>query len=215
MNDFKFSVDHQYRDKSNPSNIDDEFTRVLSLGTGGGIRYKVYSNIKELSTLPAFVVIESSYKNSGYDDLFDSMNGVLNYWGDSKANSKYIAKGLHAFHGNKILKKVKDLLDENQRSLIPPFLYFKRPKKGIVEFKGLLILSSIKKVENFLSEDENGDQKKIENYFCNFDVLNENIVSTNWLMERANAINLSQRDHLAPDQWKNYMKGLSKRTIYV
>ena len=26
MNDFKFSVDHQYRDKSNPSNIDDEFT---------------------------------------------------------------------------------------------------------------------------------------------------------------------------------------------
>jgi hypothetical protein len=73
--------------------------------------------------------------------VVDTSSGETYYWGDAKYDKNNSDKRYAAFHGNRVLETIYDLVLQNKRSTNQPILRFSKPRNGIVEFNGLCVIN--------------------------------------------------------------------------
>jgi len=201
----EFKVGWEYVDKGSPSKEEDQFLSWIKgplekgIGMMGGIRkLKSHSPPNEGETTCIVLVSNERRRPSGLDNPWkDSIKlekGRIKYWGDAKLDEE---KDPDDYRGNKLLKDwyLKSQVD-NERSKVPPILFFKKPKEpGKVEFCGLVIIKKFE-TRRYL---HNG--KPVPNYLFHLDVLDEDEVPLDWIHERT----LKGTDENASDSWKKWV----------
>ncbi len=206
-----YRVAHTYTDKGNPHLDGDEFSGWLAvdghtIGMTGGIRPRSY--IHDIGTLlPAYVVLVTAHIAGDYanpwHDVIDDRAGVIRYWGDAKYSDR--GKTCDAFAGNRCLKAIFDEFLVGERTILPPILHFSRPAAGKLVFNGLCALETM---ELTWFEDRG---RPIRNYRYGFSILDTEFLSVDWLRSRVVAMSKQSLIDGAPDAWRDYIRGRTRR----
>lgn len=204
-----FKIGHVYKDILSKSRELDEFVSWFSLeksgiGNSGGIRSAKYLNIK--SELPCYIVLITRnfthHWDNPWEDIVDYSTGKIFYWGDAKFDS---SKNYTEFRGNKKLLNVFHRILENELHEVPPILHFTKTERGEVKFNGLCALSNL---ELTWFEDSG---TPVKNYRCELTILDIENVDLEWLHARVKCMNLKGLNKNAPEVWKSYIKGNTKK----
>lgn len=197
----KFKVGNCYIDDIANSRDKDQFVKwIPGMGNSKGIRPIRYKNLA--LDIPAFIVLltrQSSHRHfNPWQDVIEYISGKIYYWGDAKFSER---KNYKEFSGNKILlKSFEHHLDGNYK-VVPPILHFSKSSKGKVIFNGLCIIEKL----GITWYEDNG--KPVKNFRCELTILDEDEIDLNWLLNRANAKDISEINLHAPLTWKEYLKG--------
>lgn len=207
----QYRVAHTYTDKGNPHLEGDEFSGWLAInghtiGMTGGIRPR--SLVREIGiVLPAYVVLVTAHIAGDYanpwHDVIDERAGVIRYWGDAKYSDR--GKSCDAFAGNRCLKAIYDELLVGDRSILPPILHFSRRSAGQLVFNGLCALEMM---ELTWFEDRG---RPIRNYRYDLAILDTEYVNVEWLRSRVMAASKQSLMAGAPDAWRDYIRGRTRR----
>ena len=209
----EYKIGHQYKDTGGTSKSEDQFLRWINIPNSGmrnqdGIRAINYVQF-DSNYIPAYIILVShEIKSHGnpWEDVIDLSTSQIYYWGDAKFDRE---KNYPDFRGNKRLLQTWEAVLQNDLDKVPPILHFNKPKKGIVEFTGLCVLSDLQ-ITWF--EDKG---KPVKNYKCVLTILDEDIVNVDWLHYRARCNDISKLNDTAPKSWKSYIKGnINKLDIY-
>lgn len=186
----KYEVGKTYR-QSNKKDID-QFTTWLNIqdptgnsGVGNAQSiapaYYVHRDLNILKSnqkyIPAYLVIVNNENDSKYPN-FILNNEYIYHWGDSKA--KYSPKHADDSKGNQVFRLIYELISSNSKNLIPPILYFDKPKSGELLFKGLCVLEKL-----FLLNDFEDDGVLIPNYLAKFKFTRDTEIEVDLLHQRA------------------------------
>ena len=164
---------------------------------------------------PAILISSSPHKigtqDTPWQDIFDSDNGHIKYYGDNKSSDVDPS----STPGNKILLeqyKYYSSLNVNLRRLAAPLLFFRRipyqgRKKGNVKFCGYGIISRIERI----SQIDPVTKNSFINYSYDFLVFNleaENEkFNWEWISSRRNPKNPNDKTlKMAPSAWKIWVK---------
>jgi hypothetical protein len=209
----EYKVGHQYIDTGGINNIDDQFLRWINIPESGmrnqdGIRAINYVH-HDSNYIPAYIILvshEIKSRGNPWEDVIDLSTSQIYYWGDAKFNKE---KNYPDFRGNKRLLQTWDAILENDIIKVPPILHFNKPRKGIVEFTGLCVLSDLQ-ITWFEHQG-----KPVKNYRIVLTILDEDIVKVSWLHDRAKCNDIKTLNDGAPKSWKSYIKGnINKLDIY-
>lgn len=164
---------------------------------------------------PAILISSSPHKigneSTPWQDLFDSDNGHIRYYGDNKIPGNNPA----SVNGNKALLNafsIHSALEPTVRLQAVPLLFFKRvplfgKQKGFLSFQGVGIIERVTLITQF-------DRKKevsFTNYAFDFLVLDLSAENENfdwaWINKRRDAsVTLADSLKLAPNSWKTWIK---------
>jgi hypothetical protein len=214
MNTYKFNeladapliIDAIYEGGASTKMNDEPISALLPKSSNRG-GFRVVKRTDEKS-LPAYIVLFSTFSETEWPDSLDVENGVLKYYGDNRNPGTE----LHNTHklGNVYLKKVFDYLNSpTMRRNIPPFLVFKYAGKALdVQFLGIAVpgnpnIPSDREL-TALWKTKNGQRfQNYEAYFSILDTQNESI-SKEWLTslicDHNNALGM------APSAWKTFIE---------
>ena len=201
-----FRVGHEYVDRANPKLAGDQFCTWLSIGMSGGVRSRRFQRLK--LDVPAFVVLVTTHVSADFanpwDDVVDERAGLIFYWGDAKFGEK--GKRCEAFPGNSCLLRVyNEILTNSSRTLVPPILHFQRLRTGRVTFTGLCSME-----DAHLTWYEHSG-KPVRNYRYQLAILDEEFIDPAWLRARISAPTAADLNMAAPQAWKAYVAGQTKR----
>ena len=203
--DKSYKVAHIYIDKGSISHESDQFLRWINIPGSGmrnadGIRALNYVDRKS-NSLPAYIILVShEVKRHGnpWEDVVDYTTSSIKYWGDAKHHPSL---GYEDFRGNKRLLQTWHAVLDGDLSQVPPILHFTKPQKGIVKFTGLCSLSNL---ELTWFEDKGNP---VKNYRCELTILDAERIEVQWLHSRAYCADGQNIHKLAPNVWKEYVKG--------
>lgn len=164
---------------------------------------------------PAILISSSPHKigneSTPWQDIFDSDNGHIRYYGDNKTPGADPA----LINGNKALLNafsVHSALESEIRVHSVPLLFFKRvpllgKKKGFINFQGVGIIERV----SLITQYDRRKEASFTNYAFDFLVLdlsaeNENF-NWEWINKRRNnSVSLADSLSYAPNSWKIWIK---------
>lgn len=201
----EYKIGHSYTDTGGSSKTNDQFLRWINIPQSGmrnadGIRALNYVH-KKSDFIPAYIMLVShEIKRNGnpWEDIIDYSTSSIYYWGDAKFNEKL---DYSSFRGNKRLLQIWHLILEGQFEKVPPILHFSKPKKGVVKFNGLCVLTNLE----LTWFEQQGNP--VKNYRCELTILDHEKVEVDWLHDRAKSIDMSAINKNAPKAWKDYING--------
>lgn len=178
----------------------DVLSKLMSVGTQGGFRSV---NIRNQKGKAAYIVLESTNRHPDWIDKIDYESGIIQYYGDNREPGRELHDSKRG--GNKVLRDVFEMLQDNRRQEIPPFFYFESEEGRNRRFFGLLVPGSDKfKPEELLVaiwRMKNGE--RYQNYKAVFTILDVASVSRGWLEDLLSG-NGYQSD-FAPKEWKKWI----------
>lgn len=190
-------VDAVYESNGATNLNGDVLSKLMSVGTQGGFRPV---NIRNQKGRAAYIVLESTNKHPDWLDNIDYGSGIIQYYGDNREPGRELHDSKRG--GNKVLRDVFEMLQDNRRQEIPPFFYFESEEGRNRRFLGLLVPGSDKfKPEELLVaiwRMKNGE--RYQNYKAVFTILDVASVSRGWLEDLLSG-NGYQSD-FAPKEWK-------------
>ncbi|MBK8503432.1 MAG: restriction endonuclease [Saprospiraceae bacterium] len=200
-----YKIGHQYIDTGGSSKPNDQFLRWINIPGSGmrnadGIRALNFTS-KKSDFIPAYVILVShEVKRHGnpWEDIVDFNSALIKYWGDAKFHEKL---SYDDFRGNQRLLQTWHLILEGKFDLVPPILHFSKPKKGIVKFNGLCVLTNL---ELTWFEDRGNP---VKNFRCELSILDTDQIDIGWLHYRAKCTAFDQLKIGGPDVWNDYIKG--------
>ena len=200
---------YYYYTKLNHTNFDRSFTfqrgihRVASItDTNGNSRY------------PCIIISSSDHKSGTFDtpwqNLFDSDNGKIIYYGDNKEQGKRAEEAT----GNNILLRQYEFYNANskeERMKCIPIIFFERVTvngrtKGNLKFHGYGVIENVKLVTQYNSSGEPFSNYVFE--FIVFDLQSEGEeFNWDWISDRCNN-KISNKDTLrnAPLAWQKWIE---------
>ena len=164
---------------------------------------------------PAILISSSPHRvgssETPWEDIFDSDNGHIRYFGDNKnANDKPELKA-----GNKILLEQHQLhtsAEVDQRRRASPLIFFRRVPssgriKGNVQIHGFGIVSKVERITQF----NRNDQETFTNYCFDFTVLSLNAederFAWEWISKRRDpGLSTEETLSFAPSSWKKWVR---------
>jgi hypothetical protein len=211
MNSYK--IGHTYIDTGGSSKPQDQFLRWINLPNSGmrnmdGVRALNFVN-KKSNFVPAYIILvshEVKRAENPWDDIIDYQSSIIYYWGDAKYNkSKHYTEA----RGNKRLIQVWEHILENKLELSPPILHFSKPRKGIIKFSGLCVLTDLK--HSWFEQAGN----PVKNLRAELTILDIEEIQINWLHDRAMCSDIKKLNFNAPLIWKKYISSkLQKLDIH-
>ncbi|MBL8160225.1 restriction endonuclease [Candidatus Saccharibacteria bacterium] len=193
-------VDAVYKADASSAGGFDCLPELLGCGNRGGFR-RVGSAAKGYK----FVVLYSSLGDPDWPDSIDYYNGMVTYYGDNK-NAGADLHGT-ALGGNQFLRDIFDALHQQQYEKIPPvFLFTKGANGRDVIFRGLLIpgKAGVTSTEDLVAVWKMKKGQRFQNYRAIFTVLNEPVVTREWIRdlhdENTESVN-------APKHWLKWRLG--------
>lgn len=193
-------VDAVYESNGATNLNGDVLSKLMSVGTQGGFRPV---NIRNQKSKAAYIVLESTNKHPDWLDNIDYESGIIQYYGDNREPGRELHDSKRG--GNKVLRDVFEMLQDNRRQEIPPFFYFESEEGRNRRFLGLLVPGSDKfKPEELLVaiwRMKNGE--RYQNYKAVFTILDVASVSRGWLEDLLSG-NGYQSD-FAPKEWKKWI----------
>lgn len=193
-------VDAVYESNGATNLNGDVLSKLMSVGTQGGFRPV---NIRNQKGKAAYIVLESTNKHPDWLDNIDYESGIIQYYGDNREPGRELHDSKRG--GNKVLRDVFEMLQDNRRQEIPPFFYFESEEGRNRRFLGLLVPGSDKfKPEELLVaiwRMKNGE--RYQNYKAVFTILDVASVSRGWLEDLLSG-NGYQSD-FAPKEWKKWI----------
>lgn len=209
----KYEIGKVYS-QSNKKEID-QFTNWLNMqdnninsgiGNAQSIAPAYYINrdldmfILDNKKIPAYLVIINSLNDKRYNN-FTTKDKYIYHWGDSKFKNNTIS--VDDFNGNRLFKLIYDLVCNSKLELIPPILYFDKPKSGKLIFKGICVLEEL-----FLVNDFKDKGCIMPNYLAKFKLTNDNEITVNTLHQRA-------RSKTLEDLLLNIPSGLKEEILRI
>ena len=158
---------------------------------------------------PAVIISSSPHKagakETPWQDFFDTDNGHIRYYGDNKKQGRAPEQTT----GNKELLTAFAYHNHPKfevRKESPPIIFFKRKRRGLVEFHGYGIIHRVDLVTQY-----NKTQGYFSNYVFHFAVLSlateHEVFSWDWISDRRNPLlSLNQTLTHAPQSWRNWIK---------
>ena len=205
----EYKVGHQYIDKGGSSHPEDEFLRWINIEGSGmrnadGIRALNYVSKKSDHLAAYIILISHEVKRTGnpWEDIIDQNSATILYWGDAKLDKK---KKYNEFRGNKRLLQAWEAILEGRANEVPPILHFSKPKKGVVKFNGLCALTDLQ-ITWF---QHNGEP--VKNYRFELTILDQDVVTVDWLHWRAKNNDINNVNKIAPKTWNDYVDGNVKK----
>ena len=183
-------VDAPYRNTANWKNPDDEFYSFFtfegkSLNNTSGFKPKSRKNGSTSITDCGFCVIVTNLGEPEWPDSLDPRTGILTYYGDNRDPGKAVDKT--AIKGNVLLTHVFELLHNNDRQAICPFLFFESfdgADGKYMRFKGLAVPGAQGlKVDDLIGVWRRKESERFLNYKATFTILKDETVSREWLEE--------------------------------
>jgi len=160
---------------------------------------------------PVILISSSEHKygslSTPWQDVFDTDNGYIRYFGDNKNNTHPPEKK----SGNKAcLRQFNEFYeskDEHIRKLAAPMLFFRSTKKGIREFLGFGIIEQVSLVTQ--RDPKSGNTFSNYVYDCavfNLKMENEHLY-WEWIHKRCDkSCTIDETHELAPQSWKDWCK---------
>jgi hypothetical protein len=172
-------VDAIYKGGSAGTFADDPLAKkLLPGGTQGGFRYK-----KDKDGNYCFVVLFSSLDDPDWPDRIDMETGLFEYFGDNKTPGKGLLDTPRK--GNLILEEVFGKMHTREgREQIPPFFIFTRGPAGRdVVFRGLAApgFPLYNPADELVAVWKVTRGVRFKNYRASFTILDEEIISRNYL----------------------------------
>lgn len=204
-----YRLGHSYIDTGGLSNLNDQFLRWINIPGSGmrnadGIRALNFV-IKKSDFVPAYMILVShEVKRLGnpWEDIVDFNSASIKYWGDAKFHEKLSYEN---FRGNQRLLQVWHLILEGKFNLVPPILHFSKPRKGMVKFNGLCVLTNL---ELTYFEDKG---IPVKNFCCELSILDANQIDIRWLHYRAKCSDFDQLNIGSPKVWSDYIMGNTRK----
>lgn len=132
-------VDAVYESNGATNLNGDVLSKLMSVETQGRFHP---ANIRNQKGKAAYIVLESTNKHPDWLDNIDYESGIIQYYGDNREPSRELHDSKRG--GNKVLRDVSEMLQDNRRQEIPPFFYFESEEGRNRRFLGLLIPGSDK-----------------------------------------------------------------------
>ena len=197
-------VDAVYEGESGGQLSGEAISHLLpGVGNQGGFRASGLGDDKR------FVVLFTSGEDKDWPDHLDLNTGRFLYYGDNKRPGHE----LHVTHrkGNRILRRVFDLLHENppQRCRIPPFLVFRKYRTGVsarsFQYKGLAVpgLGGLPATEDLIAVWKTSDGQRFQNYRAVFTILDIPQVCRAWIDDLIAGKTASLHAPVAWREWVN------------
>lgn len=155
--------------------------------------------------IPTYLVIVNSLNNDQYNNFVTSDNYIY-HWGDSKSKNNH--NSVDDFKGNRIFKLIYELRCTDNTDIIPPILYFDKPKSGKLVFKGLCILDEL-----FLVNDFEDEGITVPNYLAKFKLTDDNEIEISMLHKRARAKSIEDLSENIPEGLKEEIKKLKDKEV--
>ncbi|MEQ4488275.1 MAG: restriction endonuclease [Dehalococcoides mccartyi] len=173
-------------------------------GNRGGFRVTKRADNK---TLPAYIVLYSTFTELEWPDSFYPETGILKYYGDNRQ----AGTDLHSTHknGNKYLRDIfKWLNDDVKREDIPPFFVFQYAGKSMdARFLGIAAPGNItiSPDQELIALWRTKNGMRFQNYEAHFTILDtgSEAISREWLQALIN--NHDNNLSLAPNAWKSFI----------
>jgi len=174
-------------------------------GNRGGFRI---TKRADNSTLPAYIVLFSTFAELEWPDAFYPETGLLRYYGDNRQAGTELHNTRK--NGNRYLREIFSMLDdEAEVSEIPPFLVFQYAGNAMdVRFLGIAAPGNANTSSNqeltALWRTKNGH--RFQNYEAHFTILDTGAeaITREWL--RALIDNHSSSLRFAPTAWKSFIR---------
>jgi len=119
-------VDAVYESNGATNLNGDVLSKLMSVGTQGPV------NIRNQKGKAAYIVLESTNKHPDWLDNIDYESGIIQYYGDNREPGRELHDSKRG--GNKVLRDVFEMLQDNRRQEIPPFFYFESEEGAIGAF---------------------------------------------------------------------------------
>ena len=151
-----------------------------------------------------FIVLYTSGENKDWPDQLDVNTGRFTYYGDNRKPGRE----LHATNGNRILRRVFDLL-HSDRSKIPPFFVFRKSPTVAsslsVQFKGLAVpgFLGLPSTEDLVAVWKTSDEQRFQNYRATFTILDISVITREWLNDLREGNAFTEN---APSVWMEWVK---------
>ena len=158
--------------------------------------------------LPVIIITSSQHKagseGTPWKDRFDPDNGIVIYYGDAKPINIDPLEPT----GNRALMdewKKHTSNDINERLKATPIVFFKKTKKGYMQFAGVGVIEKVSLVTQKIKD------KEFTNFEYEFCILNlneeNNYFDWDWISDRCNAnLTLEETNYKSPTAWKHWIK---------
>lgn len=193
-------------------------TKLMRVGNLGGFR------ARKGHSGTIFCVLTSTGAEPEWPDSLDIFTGVYTYYGDNRAPGREIHDTKQ--RGNQLLRESFELAASgnlSNRRKCPVFFIFEGAGKARDQiFRGMAVPGSgfSSTSEDLVAVWRTKDSQRFQNYKASFAVLDEGVISGDWLRDSIEAGQLLLEHSKAPEKWKLWVeKGkvsplLSKRTEY-
>lgn len=181
-------IDAIYEGGNSGNAGDDPISKLMGCGNQGGFR--IVGSLKKNIN---YCVLYSEMSNNEWPDELNSESGQFLYFGDNK-------KPGHELHdtkknGNLILKAIFDNLHSNNLDKIPPIFVFTKasgPGRSVI-FRGLAVpgSSNIAQTDDLVAIWKSLGGKRFQNYRAIFTILNESVISREWINSLKNRDSLT------------------------
>lgn len=190
-------IDKSYRNTANWRMDEDEFNKFFRFSGQGianaqGFRPKSINGGSTAIEDCAFCLLVTDYGQIEWPDSLDCETGLFTYFGDNREPGKKLHEV--PVGGNRLLEKVFDLLHEDARGAICPFLCFESHKGAdgysYMRFLGLAVpgADGLSNLDDLVAVWRRKGQQRFQNYKAVFTILDAESVPRSWLEEMVTGV---------------------------
>ena len=193
-------IDRVYAGGRNGNASDDPLPPLVGVSNQGGFRY--IGNKEK----PRLIVLTSTLRDLDWPDNLDRQSGTFTYFGDNKSPGNELHKTKR--FGNLLLRDLFDRLHRSgARAEVPPVLIFANVYRSWrdVQFLGLAVpgVENLDPNSDLVAVWRSKDGQRFQNYQSKFTMLNEGVISRQWLKEvsAGNSLGIN-----APPSWRRWVE---------
>jgi hypothetical protein len=191
-------VDALYKGGNRGNTSDDPLHPLLGVGNQGGFRYRGRGGKY------SFVVIYSSLIDIDWPDYLDTEKGLFIYYGDNKNPGATLIDTRRK--GNALLEYMFSRSHgplEARESIPPVFIFTKAASGRDVVFRGLAVpgTPTVSQTDDLVAVWKSKDGTRFQNYRAIFTVLDESVISREWIDDLTKGNPLSSRCPITFRQW--------------
>lgn len=202
-------IDRIYQGGTAGTVADDPISKLVPVGNQGGFRYKG----SPAADAVRLIVLYTTGVEPGWPDVLDPYTGDFTYWGDNRSAGAALRATQR--QGNLLLERVFERTTGNStdRARVCPILLFQKVGVGRdVRFRGLLApgSSALTASEELVAVWRTADGQRFQNYRAHFTVLDEAVVTRQWINESIDETFLGDA---CPPSWRQWVSDGTYRPL--